>query len=298
MIYTGATETAYWNDLPTELMETILGQVPLLRLAQLARFSKELKAAYDERLAVEVANVTPDWMEGLTVVPTPRDSADALAEEQRVRSQAPGEERTVEEKWVMRGAQGFHRVSPRCNFCGISNIKVTRKSSSPSCPVHLVCNFDCTLTDPFTDRIMQSRAVVTCQVVVEGDSRSMVCESLDLMCFSSKYTRGNEADPIQCPVVFLEMFRGMAPHLRRFLDDIARGTESEGIQGERKGPIQRVTLLLPPRSPVIDDKVFAPALTCVLASVKGKASAFRIAYLVGDLRPERKWRLPYSLHSH
>jgi hypothetical protein len=198
----------------------------------------------------------------------------------------------------MRGAQGFHRVSSRCNFCGISKIKVARESSSPSSPVQLVCYFDCTLTDSFTDKVMQSRAVVTCRVMVEGDSRSVVCESLDLMCCSSRYTRGKEAVPIECPVIFLEMFRGMAPHLRGFSDDIVWGPESGGIPGEMKGPIQRVTLLIPPRSPVVDDTIFTPALTCVLAIVKGKASAFRIAYLVGEAQLERNWRLPYSLHSH
>jgi hypothetical protein len=89
----------------------------------------------------------------------------------------------------------------------------------------------------------------------------------------------------------------MAPHLRRFLDDIARGLDSEGVQGEMEGPIQRVTLVFPSSVTVPDEDIFTPALINILAIVKGRASALRIAYMDGDVRQESNWRLPYSLQS-
>jgi hypothetical protein len=78
--------TTSWQDLPSELGEIILAQVPLLRLAQLAALAKDFRTAFDQRLAARLELATAPWLRDVSPGPMPADSRDVLSAESYLRA--------------------------------------------------------------------------------------------------------------------------------------------------------------------------------------------------------------------
>jgi hypothetical protein len=323
-----------WHDLPSELGEIILGQVPLLRLAQLAPLGKDFQSAYADRVADRVA--TAAWLRDASLGPLPADSRDVLSAESYIRTHPTwGCEARVAtpipepptgsllalhwsffEHWPMRtlvlpppwrGSAG--RVTRVGRLFIPRDPPVIPHVPRPAA-LRSVCDVSFRMSGWFSAYLHSGHGPsvewcnVSCEVRSEvvigrGGHRTMCCNDLVFRCF-------HERPEVKFdPLAFrLMLWIALAGPVRRFLCDVARGAPCDQGGGFQILPVQRVTLVLPRERPWpsgAGEVAMIDALTTILALVGGRGSGARIAISASGGCDDdvayvvTRWRLPGAL---
>jgi hypothetical protein len=268
--------TVSWkDDLPRELREIILPHLPLLSLAKLAHLSKEFQEAYRQRRAANFALAAP--LHDVCVGPAPYSFTRALEDELRIRKYPLSRCYPLSPHDPFAGYFYNDVDTTEMQICSITQNRRTRTTlvfGSLQAPFLVFGSFDVKARGLTTATSLSLHARMEIEVVVGLTGRFPVCKELVLEC------SGESSCLEQDLKGWLMFYICMAPNLRRYLIDVARGPPRDYKRVGKPGLIQAVTLVLPRDSDWPKEREEAliwEALTCFLGLVGGKPSGTRIA---------------------
>lgn len=267
--------TVSWHDLPTDLVETILSRVPLLRLAQMAHLARDFRAVYLDRMAAHVAQKC--WLQGLYMDISPSAVSAALAEELEIRKH-PWHQFWDSSLPIWKPCPG--NLDTRSHACRVKQFWrtcCTRGFTSPAAPFQISCSAEMYMDGSVRQEFLFVRVHVEARVTVGLLSRHVVCKEVVLTCCSRPF------QPPDIAVVCMAC-TAMAAPLRKFLSDIARGPARDRMRKGRAGPVQSLKLVLLLGSAVLtaaQEAAICDALTCLTARVGCNPSGLTVEVQMG-----------------